>query len=402
MRADPRGAAAALTFAAAAASVAYTAFAIVRVVAFGRRVARARRAWWPAGELHAMPALHPTITVLKPVRGVEPELVRNLSSFCSQRYPAYDVVLGVRDAGDPALPLLRHVAAAFPDHVSIVTGDGAARCRNPKIATLLPMAERTSGEIVVVADSDMRVEPDYLEAVAAAFRDPRVGAATALYRGEPADGGVASRLGAMWITSQFAPSVLVATAVEPLTYCFGSTMAVRRTVLERIGGLAALGNKLADDHMLGRLVSDAGFRVSLLPYVVENTVSEPSLRALVAHEVRWARTIRALRPASYAGIVLTYPLALAWLHFALAHEKRNARTLFSAALVLRAALELSSTIALGAKPRPPQWRGLTFPLRDALGIAVWLIGLTGRSVRWRDDALHFGPGGGLASDQPTA
>jgi ceramide glucosyltransferase len=396
MRVDLRGAAAALTFCAAAASVAYTAFAITRVAAFGRRVARARRMRLPS-ELRWPPLHAPAITVLKPVRGIEPELVRNLASFCDQDYPAYDVVLGVLDPHDAALPVLRHVAQTYPGRVTVVTGDGIARCRNPKIATLLPMLEHATGEIVVVADSDMRVGRDYLETLAAAFADPRVGAATALYRGEPAGDGLASRLGAMWITSQFAPSVLVANALEPLAYCFGSTMAVRRTVLDALGGFAALGDELADDHALGRLVAQGG-RVVLLPYVVENVVDEANLRALFAHEVRWARTIRTMRPASYLGVLLTYPLPLAHLHFALARDKRFARPLYLAAFVLRAVLELASNAALGTKRRS-SWR-FAIALRDALGIAVWFTGLTGRDVRWRDDALRFRPGGGLASPEP--
>ncbi|HEY0395929.1 MAG TPA: bacteriohopanetetrol glucosamine biosynthesis glycosyltransferase HpnI [Candidatus Elarobacter sp.] len=395
MRADLRGAAAALTFAAAAASVAYTAFAIARVAAFGVRLARVRRRGRRLDRFGAS-SRRPSITVLKPVRGIEPALEQNLRSFCDQRYPSFDVVLGVLDPADAALPLLRRVAAEFPDRTTVVAADGVARCRNPKIATLLPLIEHAKGELLVVSDSDMRVTPDYLDAIADAFDDPRAGAATALYRGEPVDAGVASALGAMWITEQFAPSVLVANALEPLRYCFGSTMAVRSTVLEAIGGLRALGDHLADDHRLGRLVTERGWVVRLVPYVVANTVREPHLRALFAHERRWARTIRTTRPASYTGILLTYPLALALAHFALARDKRRARAVFTAAFGLRMVLHTLAQAVFATPRRRLDW--LVLP-RDVFGVAVWAAGLFGGGVRWRGDELRVGADGRLAATE---
>jgi ceramide glucosyltransferase len=396
MRAEARGLAAALAFGAAAASVAYTGFAIVQLLRFGRRVRASEQRPRFEREFLVPPVRpRPSITVLKPVRGLEPRLEQNLRSFCAQDYPAFDVVLGVRDPDDPALPLLRRIAAEFPGRATVVAGDGTARCRNPKIATLLPMIEHAAGEIIVIADSDMRVTPRYLDAVAAAFDDPRTGAATALYRGEPAEPDLASALGAMWITEQFAPSVLVANALEPLTYCFGSTMAVRRTVLETMGGLAVLGDHLADDHRLGTLVTALGYTVALVPYVVENDVAEPDLRALVRHEVRWARTIRSVRPASYPGILLTYPVPLAAAQFALARDKRYARILFVAAMLARFGLHVAAHGALGTR----EWRRMPprlVHLRDPLGVLVWALGLRGDAVRWRDDPLHVEAGGKLA------
>jgi ceramide glucosyltransferase len=373
MRADARTVASALALGAAVASIGYTTLAIARLRAFGRRV-RERAEPAPRG---------PAVTVLKPVRGLEPGLEENLRSFCAQDYPDVEVVFGVRDPGDPALEVIRRVAASFPDRTSVVVGDGVARFRNPKIATLAPMLEHATGDVLVIADSDMRVTPDYLRAVVAPFADERVGAVTCLYRGERAAHDLASTLGAMWINEQFAPSVLVANVLEPLTYCFGATMAVRRDVLEAIGGLAALGEHLADDHTLGRLVTERGFRIALADHVVVTTVSEPGFSALLRHEVRWARTIRAVRPQSYAGILLTYPLPLALVYAAVARRGRAtpAIVVLLAALA-RAALRRAAHDALGTSGPPPAW---LVPVRDALGVATWAIGLAGRDVRWRDE-----------------
>jgi ceramide glucosyltransferase len=379
VRADARSLAAGAALAAALASIGYAAFALSRVRAFGRTLRTPPR-----------PARRPPMLVLKPVRGLEPRLEENLRSFCAQDYPDYRVVLGVRSANDPALPLLRRLAAESPERIDVVVGEDVARLtedggalpvfRNPKIATVVPMLECADAQatergerdrdahdrdahdrdkrdhhahdrdeygpdepdrddtIVLIADSDMRVTPRYLDAVAEAFDDLRTGAATAIYRGEPAGGDLASALGAIGITEQFAPSALVSAAIEPLAHTFGATMAVRRSVLSEIGGLKGLGDRLADDHALGRLVAARGHRVALARCVVTNVVAEPDLAALVRHELRWARTIRTVRRAGYAGIALTYPVPLALLHLVLARDRTRALTLLALAALVRGAL----------------------------------------------------------------
>ncbi len=411
MRADVRGIASALALGATLAGIGYTAFAIARVRAFGRRASEQaernaklqaeRRATTTRAERRTASAEtradRPAVTVLKPVRGVEPGLEENLRSFCAQDYPDFHVVLGVPDPHDEALDVIQRIAAEFPDRTTVVAGDGVARFRNPKIATLAPMIAHASGEILVIADSDMRVTPDYLDAVVEAFAGESVGAVTCIYRGEPAANDLASVLGAMWITEQFAPSALVAIAVEPMTYCFGGTMAVRREVFETIGGLAALGNRIADDATLGGLVAEHGYRVALADYVVTNVVSESGLRGLLQHELRWARTIRAVRPASYAGLFLTYPIPLALARAALSRHRRTSLALASLAVLSRLALHRAAQ-ALSPTERFPS--PALVPLRDMLGFGVWALGLRGRDVRWRDADLRIAARGSLTEHQP--
>jgi ceramide glucosyltransferase len=380
MRADLRGLAESATFGAALASVAYASFALVRL----RRFAREIRERPPA-------TIRPAMTILKPVRGIEPHLEANLRSFCEQDYPEYNVVLGVQHAGDPALEIVRRVAADFPDRTAVVVGDGTARAANPKIANLIPMLAHARGEILAICDADMRVRPDYLEAIAGAFDDPGVGAVTALYHGEPADDGLASVLGAMCFDEQFAPSVLVANALEPLTYTFGSTMAVRRKLFDAIGGFEALGREIADDFALGRLASERS-RVALARYVVTNIVVERDIRGLASHELRWSRTIRTVRPASYVGIPLTYPLACAVLHVAVARDRGRAATLLALAALTRFGIHRVAHEVFGSR-RPPS--PLLVPLRDALSAAIWTAGLFGRDVRWQGRALRIARGGAV-------
>jgi ceramide glucosyltransferase len=402
MRADLRAVASAAALGATLAGIGYAAFAIARVRSFGRRVndqAERHRANEQEERRRATGAAmtsRPAVTILKAVRGIEPGLEENLRSFCAQDYPDFHVVLGTLDPHDAALDVLRRVAAAFPDRTTVVTGDGIARFRNPKIATLAPMIGHATGEILVIADSDMRVTPDYLDALVAAFAGERVGAVTCIYRGEPAANDLASALGAMWITEQFAPSALVATAIEPLMYTFGGTMAVRRDVFESIGGLAALGNQIADDATLGRLVTEHGYRVELANYVVTNVVSEPGLRGLLLHELRWARTIRAVRPASYAGLFLTYPIPLALAHAALARRPRESLVVAALAVLSRLALHRAAQALAPTVRLPPM---ALVPLRDVLGFAVWALGLRGRDVRWRDSDLRISERGSLAESR---
>jgi len=384
MRADARSVADKLALAATLAGLGYAAFALTRMRAFGQRVRR--------HSATQQPAARPSITVLKPVHGLEPGLEENLRSFCEQDYPDFEVVLGVQRPDDAALDVIRRVASAFPERATIVVGSGAPRFRNPKIANVAPMAARARGSIIIIADSDMRVTSDYLQRVAAAFDDPAVGAVTAIFRGEPADRSLASVLGAMGMTEQFAPSTLVAQAVEPVTYTFGATMAVRRDVFDAIGGVAALGDRLADDHALGRLVTEAGYRVAFADYVVTNVVHERDLLALIRHETRWARTIRSVRLTSYLGIPITYPLPVAFVHLALARNKLVALVLAAFALHLRILLHRTAHEELGTGPRPP---AVLIPLRDALGVAVWAFGLCGSRVRWREQPLAFTARGDL-------
>jgi len=384
MRADARGVASALALGAAIASFGYTIFAVTRVLAFARRVDAQRERTRAAshGVSAAEDARLPSTTVLKPVRGVEPGLAGDLASFCAQDYPAFDVVLGTLDPNDPAAGTLHAVASAGGERVRVVAGDGVPRHRNPKMSTLAPMLPFASGEILVIADSDMRVTPDYLRAVAAAFADPAVGAVTCVYRGEPRAPGIAPALGALWISEQFLPSVLVARIVEPMTYCFGGTMAVRRDVFDAIGGVDVLGRHLADDHALGYLVAASGRRVALADYVVSAGVHDATVGGLLRHELRWARTIRSLRPASYAGVAIGFPVPLAVAALCLARDRRIGSVVLAAATLAR--LALHAAVRRVGGPPLPAW---LIPLRDALGVGVWLGGFIGTTVRWRGAVL---------------
>jgi len=362
---------------ATAAGAAYTIVAIARIRAFRRSLSAPR------------PPFSAPVTVLKPLHGDEPDLYANLSSFCEQAYPEFQIIFGAADAQDRALDVARQVQRDHPECDIAIVGGRAATANNPKIGNLLGMMPVVKHDIIAIADSDIRVGKDYLQAVAATFADANTGAATCIYGGIPND-SLASRLGAMFVNDQFSPSVLVAQTLEPLTYCFGATMAVRRAVLERIGGFGALAAHLGDDYMLGKLVSDAGHRVVLCPYIVHTGVAERGLRSLFAREVRWGRTIRASRPAGYAGSIVTHLLPLSIAFAALCARPIAGLATIAFAAMLRTLLHLESRKTFA--PAIPASLAL-IPVRDALSVGVWCASYSGQRVAWHGDRYRINADG---------
>jgi len=362
-------------------SFAYGLVALGAVFVFRRRLAGAAavRPWVPA-------------TVLKPLHGAEFELMENLRSFCLQEGGDYQVIFGVSDPADPAIEVVNRIRAMFPGRAIDLVVDPRIIGANRKVSNLANMAALARHDIIVIADSDMRVGPGYLGMVTAPFADPAVGAATCLYRGRPG-AGTLSRLGAMFINEWFLPSALIPAMFGRLSYCFGATMAVRRGVLSAIGSFEALANLLADDYMLGHLVAGRGFKVALVPYLVENVVVEPTLKGLFLHEVRWARTMRSVQPVGYALSSVTEMLPLAAAAAVLlilsGAAVLPALALLGVALALRVALQAAIGSLGGAGNC--RFPGL-IPLRDLLSLAVRVISFFGNRIVWRDRAFVIDEG----------
>lgn len=331
----------------------------------------------------------PAITILKALSGSEPELEENLATFCEQEYPSYNVVFAVRDASDPAAAVARRVMQSHPNcKAEMVTGGGPPLL-NPKIENLCAAIAKITGEIVVIADSDMQVKSSYLRSIAGAFEDENVGAATAIF-GARALPTFAAHLGAMLVNEQFIPSALVAIATQRLAFTLGATMAVRRRVLDELGGLAALGTTIADDYMLGHLAVTRGYRVALAGTIPLTLVCESNLHELLVREVRWARTVRSVRPVGYVGSLLTYSLFFAVVN-AIVSGIFNGPLLFAgglllATLLLRLALNMQARHVLGVPGRARPW---LVPVREGLSVVVWIAGLFGASARWRERQVEL-------------
>jgi ceramide glucosyltransferase len=383
------GALHALLLAAVAASVVYALGAVRCLDAFRRRAP-------------APAAFRPPVTVFKPVCGLEAGLYRNLRSFCDQDYPAYQVLFGVQDEGDPAIGIVRRLIAEFPGaDIALIIGDaaGAAGGGNPKVGNLGNMHDAARHDFFVIADSDMRVGATWLAEVMAPFGDPGVGAVTCLYKATPV-GGLPSRLACMFINEWFFPSVLVSASMREIRFCFGATMAVRRNLLRRIGGFASLSQHLADDHMLGRMVSALGYRVALSRHVVENIVHERSFGHLFRHELRWSRTVRTVEPLGHAFSFLMYgaPLALAAALVArmTGDDGGFGLWLVLSAMTLRVGMRKAARRTLGLPEDRTLW---LVPLRDALCLAVWAASFVAPTVHWRGRRFVVEPAGRIAPDK---
>lgn len=342
-------------------------------------------------------AEQPAVSILKPLHGAEPGLYENLRSFAEQDYPMRQIVLGVNDPQDGALATARRLVREYPEGEVAVVVDGKICGSNGKVANLENMLPAARHDVLVLADSDMRVERRYLAAVTAPLGDPGVGLVTCLYQGVPT-GGIWSELGAMQINFGFLPGALAGAALGVGRGCFGATIALRRQTLERIGGFARIRDELADDHRLGDAVREAGLAVALSRYVVEAQVTEPSLAALWRHELRWARTVRAVAPAAYAGSIVTHPLAVAALVATLTGFDLTACAVVGITYVLRWREARVTAGALGLRAARP-W---LLPVRDVLSFAVFVASFFARTVFWRDRHFRVAPSGHMTVDGDQA
>jgi len=338
----------------------------------------------------------PPVTVLKPLCGLDHGLYQNLKSFCEQDYPDYQVVFGVRDPKDPAIPVVERLMREFPQRDLSLVVDPRVFGANLKVSNLMNMFEAAKHDILVIADSDMRATPDYLAAVVRPFLNLEVGAVTCLYKGT-SSGGALSSFASMFINDWFLPSVLVARRLQGMHFAMGATIAVRREIIAESDGFRRFADHLADDYMIGQFVHDRGYTVELSDYVIENVVHEPTVRALVLHELRWARTIRTLRPGGYRFAFLANTISVATIAWAMNAFTLNVVSLEGTVLVVAVALRLMLHFAvcdmLKVRDHGRFWM---IPFRDLLSFAIWLASYFGKSVEWRDERFGIQPNGCLA------
>lgn len=325
----------------------------------------------------------PPITVLKPLAGDEPLLEQALASFFTQRYPAFQLVFGVHSASDPAVAVVKRLQRRFPVVDATLVIDPRRAGPNHKVGNLLNMEAWANHEILVISDSDIHAPPDLLAGIAAGLAKPDVGLVSSLYTGRPGVSSIAANLGAAQISHGFLPSVLLARAMGRED-CLGAVMALHRADLAAIGGLEALLPHLADDAVLGQKIRALGKHLDLSPQVVATTVPESSLGALWTHELRWARTIRAQAPLSYAASILQYPLAFALINLAISQVSLWSVGLFVSLWLMRALANHAIDRHLKI---PDRYDLILLPLRDLLSAAEVIAAYFGNRVNWRGESL---------------
>ena len=318
-------------------------------------------------------------TMIKPLHGLEPNLEQDLAGFLAQDYAApVQLLIGVQDPADPAVAAARRVLARFPEADGELVVDGEIHGSNRKISNLINLVGRARHELLVFSDADIAVGPDYLRRVAQAAAEPGVGVVTCLYFGQ-ARTGFWSQLAAMGISYGFLPNVALGVAIGAAQPCMGSTIALRREVLDEIGGLAAFNEVLADDYELGRAVRARGYTASIPPFAIVHGCAEATFAELFVHELRWAVTVRVLSRAGHLGSVVTHPIPLALIGALLMGGAPWSLAVLALAIVSRYWLMSRVDRAVGVSSGP--WQML--PLRDMLSFGIFLASLTARSVRWR-------------------
>ena len=339
----------------------------------------------------------PGITVFKPLKGLSPLSRECLTSFLTQDYHPYQVLFGVRDPNDPVLTLLRELARAYPrcDLSVVICPEDLGL--NPKVSTLRQLMPRARYDLLVIADGDVKVGPDYLAHVAAAFSQPGVGLVSCPYRA-----GLSRTLGstleALTIAADFIPSVAVANYVEGIRFALGATMALTRQALAAIGGLAPLADFLADDYQLGFRIAQTGLQVKILPYVVSTNNPEMSFSDYLAHQLRWARTYRVCRPGGYLAYGITHALVYSLAILLASGLAPWAWGLVAATLVLRGTLAVFSERRC-LKGSLPLSAFALLPVKDLLAFGLWLASFLGHRVTWGGRSFRVTPEGKLTPSE---
>ncbi len=330
----------------------------------------------------------PPVSILKPLKGVDPEIWESFCSHCEQEYPLYELIFGVSDPADPAIEVVRKLQAKYPQlRIELIVCERILGS-NIKVSNLVQMLPAARYEYLLVNDSDIRVSSDYLRSVIPPLADESVGLVTCLYRGV-AGPTLGSRLEALGISTDFALGVLSARFLaRGLHFGLGSTLAFRRRDLEAIGGFDVLLNYLADDYELGRRISATGKQVELSASTVVTFLPAYTLRQFVLHQLRWSRTIRDARPWGYAGLLFTFGLPWALLAVVAARGAAWAWALLAMTLVARLAIAFGGAV-LVLNDRQFVRNMVLLPLRDLIAPFIWAAGFMGNRIHWRGDVFDL-------------
>ena len=327
---------------------------------------------------------HPPTSILKPLKGIDPDIYEAFRSHCLQDYPEYEIIFGVSDSGDPAIASVEQLKREFPQIPISLAVCPTILGANVKVSNLDQMVLSARYEHLIVNDSDIRVERDYLQKVLAPFADERVGMVTCLYRGAPAS-TVGSHLEALGISTDFSAGVLVAQQIEGgLHFGLGSTLAFRRTDLNRIGGFKTIVDFLADDYELGSRIADFGKKVLLSSTVVETHLPAYDFGGFVSHQMRWARGVRDARLGGYIGLVSTFGLMWSLLAVIAAKGALWSWGVLAVVMLLRfgVAYRVGKFALLDQNLLSQLW---LLPIRDLIAVGVWIVSFFGHTVVWRGE-----------------
>ena len=342
------------------------------------------------GRRRTLPTYAPPVSLLKPVKGVDFASYENFSSFCHQDYPDYEILFAVNDDSDPAVPLIRRLAAEFPErHIRLIAG-AAQIGANKKVNNLIALAREARHNILVLTDGDVRVSAKYLREVVSPFADEEIGAVTSFYRGI-AEKSLGAELEAIGASSDFFAGVLVAEWMEGMTFALGASIVTTKQWVAKIGGFEAIANMHSDDYELGHRLAQSGARVLLSREAVWTMYPAHTARGFWNHQVRWARTVRLCRPISYLGLIFTHGLPWAVLAALVSSSTWSASAYPLAYLVLR--LVMAWTVGVwGVGDEVLRRKLWLVPLRDAVYFAVWLASFASNRISWSGEEFTMEKG----------
>jgi ceramide glucosyltransferase len=347
------------------------------------------------GELRSRPGFTPPLTLLKPVHGAEPNLDAHLASFFAQDYPTFEILFCAREQNDAGLEIARRVAAQYPNIPAKFLLTGEPQYINAKVASMELMEKSAAFDILVISDSDVRVTPDYLRAVALPFADAKVGGMCCPYRGIASGGGLWARLEAVGMSVEMTAGVLVARMMEGMQFVLGPTMAFRRDAIRQMGGFKVTADYCADDFVLGNETHKLGETVVLSHHAIDHIVINLSLAASLKHQVRWMKSTRFSRPKGHFGTALTFSMPFGLLGLAagllLGHAAWGYALLAWAVLSREAlSIEVGRMVV-----RDPSWFNLLvlYPVRDLMGFFFWAASYMGSRILWRGRVFQLLPGG---------
>src|SRR5882724_1246310 len=337
----------------------------------------------------------PPATILKPVRGVDFASYENFRSFCLQDYPEYEILFCVNDLDDAAVPLIRRLAEEFPQRSIRLLSSAPQLGSNHKVNNLAMLASNAKYELLAQSDGDVRVGHNYLREMAAPFERAATGVVSCFYRGVTQK-NLWAEIEALGVATDFSAGVLVADWMEGVTFALGASVTTTKTWLGKIGGYEGLANVLADDYEIGNRVAKAGGQVMLSREVVETMYPAQTFAEFWAHQMRWARTVRLCRPASYVGLLFTHGLPLA-IAGAIVSRSAMGAWLFAAAYVgLR--LAVAETVGVwGLRDETARRKWWLLPLRDVLQFAVWVGSFFSNRIIWGDAEFELSANGEMAA-----
>ena len=326
-------------------------------------------------------AYTPPVSILKPIRGLDPDAYENLASFCRQDYPAYEMIFCVDPDDDTVRPVVEKLQRDFPEReIRVLLGSGRV-ASNDKVAKLARMAAEARHETVVISDSDVRVVPDYLRAMTAPLRDERVGAATCFYVHTDLQ-TFADRLQTVGMMSDFYAGILVAWQLEGIKFALGPSIATTRERLAGFGGYAAIENSPGDDLLVGRLIAEQGYEVRLLRYAVSTVSDYASMNDLLQKRMRWIVVMRHMRPWGHLGLLLTQGLPWSIMAVAVHPTLAVAAGYLGSYFAIRAAMTWVIGVH-GLRQRGLWAQMILIPVWDGVAFFIWLTSFLRSTIRWR-------------------